>query len=487
MKRVAVAAVLALATLAGTARADTFVVVGATPPTSAAPASADVPNLPGSLLLPPAWDSQVTTERTLPLPELAALWKRAGSAYGVPWQVLAAINKIESNFGRNLGPSSAGAVGWMQFMPNTWLRWGTDGDGDGVADPWNPYDAVFAAARYLAASGGGADVARAIFAYNHADWYVREVLGLANLYGGVGAGDVAFQLDRLQVSLERASKRVAELNERLTPVVEAKRRLARREAALGARARAARGLSDALALHKRAGQVGVRLDRAAARVQVLRAKLRQARRDLEAARSQTQGAVFTPAGRTLFGTPSFNGAYVFPVGGGPSAVSVGQTHHDYPAADIAAPAGSQLYALADGLVRRAWAEPEGNCGIGFTVDTDDGQEWTYCHLSFLEPVVRPGALLAAGQPVGLVGSTGHSTGPHLHLQLDPSLSYPQGQDWFQSFAGSAFRWQDAPTPERFLAASFGAPVFNVEQPAPVFAVVPSGGDEGQALFTRMGG
>ena len=73
----------------------------------------------------------------------------------MPWNVLAAINKIESNFGRNMGPSSAGAIGWMQFMPSTWLRWGTDADGNGIADPWNPVDAVYSAARYLAASGRG--------------------------------------------------------------------------------------------------------------------------------------------------------------------------------------------------------------------------------------------------------------------------------------------------------------------------------------------
>ena len=90
--------------------------------------------------------------------------------------MLAAINKMESNFGRNMGPSSAGAVGWMQFMPSTWLRWGVDADKDGIADPWNPYDAVYSAARYLAASGGQTDIRAAIFSYNHADWYVREVL-----------------------------------------------------------------------------------------------------------------------------------------------------------------------------------------------------------------------------------------------------------------------------------------------------------------------
>ena len=104
-----------------------------------------------------------------------------GAPYGIPWHVLAAINKIESNFGRNMGPSSAGAVGWMQFMPDTWLRWGTDGDGDRIADPWDPEDGVYSAAWYLAAAGGAADLGRSIFAYNHANWYVDDVLELAAL------------------------------------------------------------------------------------------------------------------------------------------------------------------------------------------------------------------------------------------------------------------------------------------------------------------
>ena len=107
--------------------------------------------------------------------------------------MLAAINKIESNFGRNMGPSSAGAVGWMQFMPDTWLRWGTDGDGDRIADPWDPEDGVYSAARYLAAAGGATDSARAVFAYNHATWYVDDVLQLANVFaqgGGDASADV---------------------------------------------------------------------------------------------------------------------------------------------------------------------------------------------------------------------------------------------------------------------------------------------------------
>ena len=76
------------------------------------------------------------------------------------------------------------------------------------------------------------------------------------------------------------------------------------------------------------------------------------------------------------------------------------------------------------------------------MQTTDGQTWTYCHLSYLEPAVTQGAQLAAGDQVGLVGQTGDATGPHLHLQLQPAATYPQDQDWFQSFAGTAFRWSD---------------------------------------------
>jgi transglycosylase-like protein with SLT domain len=114
--------------------------------------------------------------------QLQVLWQLAGSRYGVPWRVLAAINKIETNDGRNMGPSSAGAIGWMQFMPSTWRAWGVDANGDGRADPANPADAIFAAARYLAAAGAGTDLRRAIYAYNHADWYVDDVLRLAGSY-----------------------------------------------------------------------------------------------------------------------------------------------------------------------------------------------------------------------------------------------------------------------------------------------------------------
>ena len=121
-----------------------------------------------------------------------------------------------------------------------------------------------------------------------------------------------------------------------------------------------------------------------------------------------------------------------------------------------APAGSPVYALADSVVERAWHEPSGLCGIGLTLKAADGQVWTYCHLAVLDAKVVIGSVLSAGDPVGLVGSTGHATGPHLHLQLQPPTEWPQRQAWFASFSGSAFSWSDAPdgpaTPARTVFA-----------------------------------
>jgi hypothetical protein len=107
---------------------------------------------------------------------LLSIYQAAGIQYGIHWQVLAAINEIETDYGRNLNVSSAGAVGWMQFLPSTWQMYGTDANKDGKKDPYNPVDAIFAAARYLKAAGYEESVRRAIFAYNHADWYVDSVL-----------------------------------------------------------------------------------------------------------------------------------------------------------------------------------------------------------------------------------------------------------------------------------------------------------------------
>jgi hypothetical protein len=120
------------------------------------------------------------------------LFKASAAQYcpGLPWTVLAAIGQIESGDGANEGPSSAGAEGPMQFLPSTWVMWGTVGPGQSPpANIWNAFDAVPSAARLLCAAGGGnpATLAGAIFAYNHATWYVNEVLALASEYAPTNA------------------------------------------------------------------------------------------------------------------------------------------------------------------------------------------------------------------------------------------------------------------------------------------------------------
>jgi soluble lytic murein transglycosylase-like protein len=117
-------------------------------------------------------------------PFLLPIFQAAGTAYGVPWQVLAAINEVETDYGRDLSLSSAGAEGWMQFLPASWETYGVDANGDGYKDPYNPADAIFAAARYLRAAGAARDLRGAIFSYNHSQAYVESVMLRAKLLGG---------------------------------------------------------------------------------------------------------------------------------------------------------------------------------------------------------------------------------------------------------------------------------------------------------------
>ena len=112
---------------------------------------------------------------------LLPIYQAAAVEYGVPWQILAAINEIETNYGTDLSVSTAGAVGWMQFMPGTWAQYGVDALDAGYADPYNPIDAIFAAARYLRAAGAAHNLTQSIFAYNHSQEYVDSVLLRAKL------------------------------------------------------------------------------------------------------------------------------------------------------------------------------------------------------------------------------------------------------------------------------------------------------------------
>jgi len=114
-----------------------------------------------------------------------ALYQEAGVAYGMPWQLLAAIGKVESDHGRNPAayrPNEAGAQGPMQFIASSWARyrWAS---GSPQPDINNPRDAIFAAAAYLRAAGAPGDLPRAVYAYNHAWWYVDMVLRQMRAYG----------------------------------------------------------------------------------------------------------------------------------------------------------------------------------------------------------------------------------------------------------------------------------------------------------------
>jgi soluble lytic murein transglycosylase-like protein len=152
--------------------------------TEAAPATGATPAPAAGAFTIPSLPASSCAISGVP-PVLIPIYQRASEQYGLGPQgpaILAGINAIETAFGQNLGPSYAGAEGWMQFMPETWAMYGVDANGDGVKDPNNPEDAIFAAARYLSAAGMPEDVWGAIFAYNHADWYVEDVLANAGCY-----------------------------------------------------------------------------------------------------------------------------------------------------------------------------------------------------------------------------------------------------------------------------------------------------------------
>jgi soluble lytic murein transglycosylase-like protein len=121
-----------------------------------------------------------------PSSDLAGYYKASAGHYQLDWTFLASINFIESDFGRVNGPSSAGALGPMQFMPSTWDAYGSGGDVN------NPKDAIEAAARYLFLSGGRQHMDTALYAYNHDNDYVAAV----NYYADLIRHDNAW-LDRL--------------------------------------------------------------------------------------------------------------------------------------------------------------------------------------------------------------------------------------------------------------------------------------------------
>ncbi|MCC6175632.1 MAG: bifunctional lytic transglycosylase/C40 family peptidase [Chloroflexi bacterium] len=119
----------------------------------------------------------------IPSDHLVVMRSAAAETCGLPWQVVAAIAKVESNFGQNMATSSAGAIGYGQFLPSSWAAYGNGGD------PYDYRDAIPAIARYLCAHGAPGDLRRAVWAYNHLDSYVDMVLTIATRYG-LGLPDI---------------------------------------------------------------------------------------------------------------------------------------------------------------------------------------------------------------------------------------------------------------------------------------------------------
>jgi transglycosylase-like protein with SLT domain len=140
---------------------------------------------------------------------LLPVYQAAAFQYDVPWQVLAGINEIETDYGTDLSVSSAGALGWMQFMPGTWLQYGVDATDAGYADPYNPVDAIFAAARYLHAAGASHNLRAAIFSYNHSQEYVESVMLRARLVASYPSSVIATLTGLVDGSAPTAGARLA--------------------------------------------------------------------------------------------------------------------------------------------------------------------------------------------------------------------------------------------------------------------------------------
>jgi cell wall-associated NlpC family hydrolase len=130
-----------------------------------------------------------TAATTIP-PDYLALYLQAGVESGVPWQLLAAVGKVECDHGQSPDPAcwkhraenAAGAGGPMQFLASTWQEYGLSASGTGTPDRWNPADAIVSAANFLKQNGAPDNIEQAVFAYNHSQTYVQQVLAWANLY-----------------------------------------------------------------------------------------------------------------------------------------------------------------------------------------------------------------------------------------------------------------------------------------------------------------
>jgi Transglycosylase SLT domain len=156
---------------------------------------AAIPRAPGRL-------PRVRIARAAPAAELRSHYAAAERRFGVPWSVLAAINFVESAFGRVRSASEAGARGPMQFLPATWRAYGMGGDID------EPRDAILAAANYLRRSGAPRELDRALFAYNHSTSYVRAIRRFAARMRADERAFLAYYAWQVYVTTPNGTKRL---------------------------------------------------------------------------------------------------------------------------------------------------------------------------------------------------------------------------------------------------------------------------------------
>ena len=333
--------------------------------------------------------------------------------------------------------------------------------------PWDPEDAVFSAARYLAAAGGARGHLPRDLRLQPRDWYVDDVLELARVFSGGGGFDATLGTGLGGSAADRRGRR---LPGRRSPEAARGRAQGRDRRAgrghqageaehqldAGARRRAARRQSRAdrrefAAPRRRSpGRSSPTTPRSRSRAQAERAAPSGAARGRPRGRARGPGEharVRQPVARSGHGSPIDSGQFVFPVGGGPSSSRRRRRITTIPAADIAAPMGSPLYALADGIVMQTFPERR-RTAASASPPIADGTTYLYCHLSYMEPHITPGTALAAG-------AVGRAR--RLHRPLDRPAPAPpvrargrrtrRRRPWFQSFAGVAFSWQgEAPAP-----------------------------------------
>lgn len=295
------------------------------------------------------------------------IYKAAGEKYDVPWNLLAGVHRVETVFS-TIGnmTSPVGAIGHMQFMPLTWLGWsypgdrlgnanvpksiltspakikeyggyGRDANGDGKADPYDLEDAIHSAAYYLSENGiKDGNIRKAVFAYNHADWYVEEVLGFADAYVS-GYREV-----------KNSPKPLAEI---------------------------------------------------------------------------IDGISWPAPG--IKGISSDYGYRTHPVTGEKTSFHAGIDFSLPGSSDL----GMPIVAFRSGVVKHAgW---KGTLGKAVIIDHGDGMESSYGHLNKIR--ISKGAKVESGQRVGDLGTTGRSTGPHLHFSVRINGDHVNPKKYLKAF------------------------------------------------------